>query len=118
MIAVLSFGLGGIMFVSTCTFLASGLTPYYNVSNNRNVGTPKKAFSFRLACQHILSNLCNDTSWFLSSSNPKTRMSSAMQNTLGMLLQSLYIYFWNMSPAVTTPNDNHMYLYLPNGMKR
>ena len=30
-------------------------------------------------------------------------------------LNNLSIFFWNMSPAGTTPNGNGMYLYLPNG---
>ena len=49
--------------------------------------------------------------------NPVCRISSAILNTLDIYLNSLVIFFLNMSPAGITPNSNCMYLYLPNGQE-
>ena len=123
MTAVLLLDFGGGMSVNAWTFLASRLTPYWEITS------PKKGFSvylnrnsslihFRFACLHILHTLSNMTLWSLpSSSIPAIKMSSASLNAWGISLKNLSIFFWNLSHACSTPNGNHMYLHLPHGQE-
>ena len=105
----------GGLSVNACTFLGSGLTSCWEIT------LPKKflvhlhrylfLLHFKFACLHILMF----TLWSLpSTTEPTTEMSSAIPRTLRHSTKK-FIFFWNVSPTGTTPNGNHMYLYLPNG---
>ena len=50
-----------------------------------------------------------------SSSYPITKMSSMMLKTFGMSPKISSVLHWNISPAGTALNGNHLYWYLPNG---
>ena len=43
--------------------------------------------------------------------------SSAVQNTVGMLLNNLSFFYWNILPAGAAPNVSLTYWYLPNGQE-
>ena len=60
----------------------------------------------------------NVSSWSLPySSKPAIKMSPAMPNTFGILLNKSSILFWTLSPAGGALNDSLMYLYMPNGQE-
>ena len=57
-------------------------------------------FSFKLACLHLFNTCSNLTSWSLAFiSNIAIRISSAMPKTLGISLNNLPTFFWNIMPA-------------------
>ena len=107
--------------VNACTSLGSGLIPYWEiVSPKKGMLVHLKRYlsllSFKFTSLHILSILSNVTSWSLpSSSKPSVGMLLAKLNSLGIPLSSSSVFSWNMSLAGATPNNNHIYLYLPNG---
>ena len=69
-------------------------------------------FSLRFTCLHTL---CSVSSWSLPSlSQPTTKISSVMPNTLGQSLNISSFFLSNISPVGVVPNGNPWYLYLPN----
>ena len=111
------------MSINACTFLGSGLAPYWEIISLMkgmllHLRRHLSLLSFRLTCLHILSTLSNVMDWSLpSSSKPAIRISSVIPNTLAILLNGSSIITWNMSLNVATSNNNPMYLYLPNGQE-
>ena len=107
----------GGMAISTCTFVASGLTPDHDTISPKNgmLVHQKKhlsLLSFRLAYLHILRTLLRVASWSMPiSSNPAIGISSAIPNTL----VSSSVFLYNISSVSATPNGRHMYLYPSKG---
>ena len=122
-IIVTTFCILGYHICKCLDFFRSRLMPCHEITPPKKgilicLKRPLPLFSFKFASLYIQSTLPNVSAQSLPCwSNPAIKMSSTILDTFGILLSTLSIFFWNMSPVGAAPNGNLVYLYLPNGQE-